>query len=357
MNFGAAARTAVGLVAGLAGGALFSTLGIPLPCMLGSLKAAAIIAVAVGVNFSLNEFFRTLARPVIGVFAGSAFTLAIALSILESWPIILFLAAYFVLFTLLGTVFFRRICGLDKATAYFASTPGGLGELTLLGGLYGGSTRSLVIIHTIRIITVVCVIPFAVQLLEPGHAPLSGMPSIGHRGALSLLDWLLLAACGVVGYAIARAVNMASGSMLIPMALSAGIHVAGLTEGAPPGWLVAFVQVVIGSVSGARFAGLLWKEFRTTVVLGLVWAIIMLVGAFLMALVSSTVVEAPLAALLLAFAPGGFAEITIVAFAIQIEVAFVVTCHVFRSFFVLVFAPLGFRLVAGKPPPPPASPV
>ena len=102
---------------------------------------------------------------------------------------------------------------------------------------------------------------------------------------------------------------------------------------------MAFVQVVIGSVAGARFAGLLWKEFRTTVVLGLVWAIIMLIGAFLMALVSSTVVDAPLAALLLAFAPGGFAEITIVAFAIQIEVAFVVTCHVFRSFFVLVLRP------------------
>jgi uncharacterized membrane protein AbrB (regulator of aidB expression) len=48
-------------------------------------------------------------------------------------------------------------------------------------------------------------------------------------------------------------------------------------------------------------------------------------------------------ALLLAFAPGGIAEMTIVAFAMGTEVAFVVCCHVFRSIFLVAAAPALYR--------------
>jgi hypothetical protein len=42
---------------------------------------------------------------------------------------------------------------------------------------------------------------------------------------------------------------------------------------------------------------------------------------------------------LLAFAPGGSAEMTIVSFAWDIEVASIVRCHVFRSIFIVAAAP------------------
>ena len=354
MNAGKAARTAAALILGLAGGALFSWLRIPLPWMLGSLTVAAAVAIA-GLDWSLPEFLRNFARPVIGVFAGGAFTLGVVLSMAAWWPILLFLAAFFVLVTALGQLFFARLCGLDRATAYFASTPGGLAELSLLGASYGASMRSLVVIHSVRVIAVVVVTPFLLQLLLPGTAPLGTAFPGGEAGDLSVPGWLLLTGCAAVGYVLGHALNTPSGVMLIPMALSALAHILGLAEGGPPGWLVAFVQVVIGTVCGARFAGLGWTELRSTVLQGLAWAAFMLAAAFGMALVSSAFVAAPLPALLLAFTPGGFAEVTIMAYAAGIEVAFVVACHVFRMFFVLVLAPPGYRLAKRIGGPPPAT--
>ena len=146
------------------GGSLFRELGFPLPWTLGSLTAAAVIAVA-GLDWKLPSAARNAARPIIGVMAGSAFTAEVARSMVHWWEAILPLVAFLVLITLAGRAFFTRFCGFDKTTAFFASTPGGLSELTLLGAQYGGNIRQLVLIHSTRIITVVFLVPFAVRLL------------------------------------------------------------------------------------------------------------------------------------------------------------------------------------------------
>jgi uncharacterized membrane protein AbrB (regulator of aidB expression) len=66
----------------------------------------------------------------------------------------------------------------------------------------------------------------------------------------------------------------------------------------------------------------------------------------------------PFAALVLAVAPGGMTEMTIISYALGIETAFVVTSQVCRSFFVLTLAPILFRLlrIAPAPTAPPALP-
>jgi len=54
--------------------------------------------------------------------------------------------------------------------------------------------------------------------------------------------------------------------------------------------------------------------------------------------------DLPFYALLLAYSPGGVAEMSLVALALGIDIAMVATHHLFRLFFVLVPAPQMFRL-------------
>jgi membrane AbrB-like protein len=336
-----AVRALLGLLSGCVGGANFKGLGFPLPWMLGSLTAAAVIAVA-GVEWKLPNAARNAARPIIGVMAGSAFTAEVARSMVHWWEAILPLVTFLVFITLAGRVFFTRFCGFDKTTAFFASTPGGLSELTLLGAQYGGNIRQLVLIHSTRIVTVVFLVPFAVRLIFD----LEGVGKAGpvHASeALSALDWLILLGCAALGYVAGRPLKMVGGVMVVPLIFSAVVHGTGLTELPPPSWLVAFMQVVIGCVAGSRFLGVEWHEVRTSVVQGLAWTAVMLLAAFAAAALCSTFVDASVPALLLAFAPGGIAEMTIVAFAMGIEVAFVVCCHVFRPIFLVAVAPALYR--------------
>jgi uncharacterized protein len=131
--------------------------------------------------------------------------------------------------------------------------------------------------------------------------------------------------------------------MVVPLILSAIVHGTSLTQRPPPSWLIAIMQVVIGCIAGSRFAGVQWHEVRTSVVQGLVRTAIMLLAALAAAILCSTFVNASVPALLLAFVPGGIAEMTIVTFAMGIEVTFVVCCHVFRFIFFVPVAPALYR--------------
>ncbi|MCH9019696.1 MAG: AbrB family transcriptional regulator, partial [Proteobacteria bacterium] len=68
--------------------------------------------------------------------------------------------------------------------------------------------------------------------------------------------------------------------------------------------------------------------------------------AFSLALNATT--DLPVAALTLAFAPGGLAEMSLIALALGIDPAFVSTHHVVRIFLVVILAPLAYRVIAAR---------
>jgi membrane AbrB-like protein len=260
-------------------------------------------------------------------------------------------AVYTVIVSAMGWLFFRKLCRIDPVTAFFASAPGGLGELTLLGGALGGSMRALVTIHAVRIVVVVFTVPFFLQWLLGSELLGATLPTHGAQNAV-LLDWLLLIGCGVAGYLAAKLMKLAGGSMIMAMLFSAGVHGTDLTSILPPGWLVAAVQVVIGAVAGARFAGIRWLELRNTVVQAVIWVCVLLLTTVGAAAVGAVLFARPFAALVLALAPAGMAEMTIMAYALGIETAFVVTSQLCRVFFVLTFAPMFFRIFGIAPATP-----
>jgi membrane AbrB-like protein len=208
--------------------------------------------------------------------------------------------------------------------------------------------RTLVTIHSVRIVAVVFTVPFFLQWMLGSALQGTTLSTFGPQDAV-LLDWLILVACGVAGYLVARLLNLRGGSMIMAMLLSAGVHGTGLTQILPPYWLVALVQVVIGAVAGARFAGIRWLELRNTVLQAVLWVCVLLVTTVAAAAAGAALFGRPFAALVLALAPAGMTEMTIMAYALGIETAFVVTSQLCRVFFVLTFAPVVFRLVGIAP--------
>lgn len=340
--------TLAALAVGLAGGALFRYLNSPLPWTLGSLAAAAILAIS-GSSWRLPTKMRDGARPVVGVLAGSAFTPQVIASIAEWWGIIILVAVYALSMCGIGWVFFRLICRFDRVTAFFASMPAGLGEFTLLGGILGGSMRTLVVIHAIRVVGVVFTVPFLLQWLMGQHLGTVTRP-VQEVLSVEAIDWLILIGCGVIGYIIGKALRFSMGVMLLPMLLSAVVHGMGLTDVLPPAWLVALVQIVIGSIAGSRFAGVTMHELRSTAFQALAWTVIVLAAATGMAALGAYLFDVSYPGLLLALAPAGMPEMTIISYALGVETALVVTCQIFRLMLILTLAPLAFRAFAGPQP-------
>jgi membrane AbrB-like protein len=340
------------LVLGAIGGALFHWLRLPLAWMIGAMVFVT-IAAAAGAPVGMSLRLRSVMIAVLGVMLGSAFTPDIVDHMARWWSSIVALFVYVALTTGLCMYYYQRVGGYDRVTAYFSAAPGGLSEMVMMGGAMGGDERAVALSHGARILLIVLVIPFGFQLLggyQPGGS--FGAPA----ASVPLADLAVLLACGVVGYGVARLLRMPSAALIGPMALSAAVHLLGLTTSRPPAEAIAVAQVVVGTGIGCRFAGVAPGRILKALSLALGATAILLVVSAGFAAILAGIVEVPLQGVLLAFSPGGLAEMSLIALALGIDVAYVSSQHVVRIFIIIALAPWVFRLLQRKKPPaPPAT--
>ena len=334
------------LTIGTLGGTVALWLGLPLPWMIGAIAATAAAAMA-GAPIALPQGLRSVMVALLGVMLGSGFSPAI-LEHLADWALSLSaLAVYTAVAGSASMLFFQRVAGYDRTTAFFSAMPGGLSEMILVGGALGGDSRVISLVHASRLMLVVFSLPIAFQLLvgyEPAARPASG-PGLGD---IPGTDLAILAACGLGGFLGARALRLPAAPVLGPMVLSAAVHLAGLTEAKPPSELVAAAQVVVGSAVGCRFAGVSLGLIGRTAALAGGSTLILVALAVGFALLLHGATGLPIPTLVLAYAPGGLAEMSLIALALSLDAAFVATHHLVRVFLIVVLAPAFFR--AGSRP-------
>ena len=198
----------------------------------------------------------------------------------------------------------------------------------------GGDQRRVSLVHGTRLLFIVFTIPFLARAFGYQPAPRPSGLSIDLRSRRSR------AAAGArgLGYLFARRVRLPAATFVGPLLGSAAAHLAGWIATEPPYLLLALAQLVIGSSVGARFSGTPLALIGRSLPLGAGATLLMLLvtlafGGGLHALTGHS-----LALLLLAFIPGGFAEMSLIALGMGVDPAFVVTHHSLRVFLVVLIA-------------------
>ena len=339
------------LALGAAGGWLATQINLPLPWMIGAMVATTIGSLA-GLELFMYRWVRGPNVAVLGVMLGSSFTPAVIARFGEWLTTIAGLAVYVALVTGILYWYFRRFGRFDRVTAFFAASPGGLNEMTIVGRELGGDDRLIALVHGARILMVVMTIPIGFMIFQeysPANRPPSGV-------ALFQQPWreaLILGSCAVVGAFGGRALRLPAAFVVGPMFLSALVHIVGWSESRPPAFLIAVAQVVIGSGVGARFAGVKLLTIARVLVLSLGSTAVMVALTAVFALVLRRAADTSIEAVILAYAPGGLAEMSLVALALAIDSAFVASHHVLRIIMIVIVAPLLFRRFLLPPPKPP----
>lgn len=338
------------LALGGLGGWFAHSLQLPLAWMIGAMLATSIASLG-GAPIAMAAPLRTMMVAVLGVMLGSGFTPEILASAGSWTPSLLAIAFYVATCGLAGMGYFRLFCNYDPVTAYFSAMPGGLSEMVLVGTEMGGDGRVISLIHATRIMLVVLSIPFAFTL--GGGLDLGNRPAIGPALAeLPAYDYVILGCSGLIGYVVARWLRVPAAAVVGPMIISALVHLAGVTAAKPPAEIVACAQVAVGTALGARFAGTPLRLIGRTLLasLGVTAILVGITVAFALGLhVSSGLPTGPV---VLAFAPGGLAEMSLIAIALGADAAFVAIHHIVRIFLIVVFAPFAFRLIGRRRPLP-----
>jgi membrane AbrB-like protein len=328
------------LAIGTVGGFVFNWLKMPLAWMLGACTFSTIAAFS-GLRIGMRVQLRQGMVIIMGVLLGAGFTIELVQR-LGQWSVSLcVMSAMTLTGATLSYWWFRRFTNWDKPTCYFAAMPGGLNDMTIMGGAMGGKERHIALAHALRILTVVLTIPVWYRLVNGTQT--SVLTMVHGPNTNGWQDYAVLAACGVIGAVVGRLLRLPASFMMGPMLLSAIAHLSGLTASKPPGELVAAAQVVMGTGIGCRFVGAAIDQLHKEIMVSIGAAVILIVCAVIFAKFTVAVTGLNLDATVLSYAPGGFAEMSLIGLALGIEIAMVATHHLFRLFLIIMTGPFVFR--------------
>lgn len=322
----------------------FKLLQLPLPWLLGPIVACLIASLA-GVPMRGIKVVNEAMRTILGVAVGATFTTTLLFSMAGMWPTLLMIPLMTGCIGLVGVFYFQRLWGFDFATSYYSAMPGGLQDMLLFGEEAGGDVRALSLIHATRVMVVVVALPFILQ----GYwgADLTNPPG----AAASTIDpsqMLLMVFCGIAGWQGAKALGMFGASILGPLILAAIMALLGVLQHRPPAEAIWMAQFFIGMTVGTKYAGVTGAEVRKDVAAALGFCLILIALTFVFAEAVHLFHLAPPMETLLAFAPGGQAEMTVLALIVGADMAFVIAHHVLRIFVVILGAPIAARLWKAK---------
>ncbi|MFA3916183.1 AbrB family transcriptional regulator [Ruegeria hyattellae] len=324
------------LAISLTGVLVFLTVGLPLPWLLGPMFAC-LAAALLGLDLRAPERLCAGMRTILGVAVGASITPAVVARLPDMAASIALIPPFVLLIGLIGYPYFRKLWRFDPATSYYAAMPGGLQDMLVFGEAAGGSARVLSLVHATRVLVIVSLLPlfltemFDLDLSNPPGKPLADVP------CQQLIVMVVIAAAG---WRAAAAVGMFGASILGPMILATIASLTGLIDQRPPAEAILAAQFFIGLAVGVRYVGLTVAELRSIVVAGLGFTLILAaLSVVFMEIVILLGLSDPVDAIL-AFAPGGQGEMTVIALIAGADVAYVVTHHLTRLITVIIGAPL-----------------
>lgn len=319
------------LLFAILGGVVFIFLGLPIPLLIGPMVGCLIAAL---IGFQLEGFTRLsiLMRTILGVAIGATITPDILSEVAQLSSSLIIIPLFLIVVCTSGFYYFKTL-GFDPNTSYYASIPGGLVEMLLFGDKAGANVRALSLIHATRVLIILFIVPFVVtsiwniDLTRPPGVNLIHIPA-------QELGLMIFAA--IAGWKLATLLKISGATILGPMLLTAILSLSGLITVRPPVEFIWGAQFFIGLGVGIRYSGINGAELKKYILSALGYCILLGIISIMFTLTIVGILQTSPIDTLLAYLPGGQAEMAIIAIVANADVAFVISHHVLRLMLVLL---------------------
>ena len=327
-------QLAITLLLAATAGALAQALHSPLPWLIGPLLFTA-AASALGAPLRASHRLRNAGQWILGTALGLYFspqavavvqTLAPAIALGVAWALGLGYAFYHCL------MWAERGRGVLPASAFFGAAIGGASEMALLADRAGAQVDRVASAHSLRVLIVVVLIPFAYQALGVHGAD----PAMRAVHDVQPVGLALLLAATAAGGALMQVLRAPNPWVLGALAVSAVLSGSGVEWSALPRPLSNAAQLAIAVTLGVRFTpASLRAAPRWLAAVALGTLVMIALSAGFAALLAWGWQLHP-ATMLLATSPGGITEMAITASVLGLGVPVVTAFHVVRYIAVLV---------------------
>lgn len=309
-------------------------LGLPIPFMLGSVFSVTIASLS-GIQIYLPSWLRNLVFIMLGVQAGSGVQPE-TLSQISEWPLS-FLLLFVMLVSVTGCTFMllRYIFRWDAQTAFFSSLPGALSFVMAAASETRADLVKITIIQTVRLLLLIGLLAPVLNVLAQSAPHIDVKMTVDVQPG----EWLVLLVVGGVGALIGHYSRLPGGMMLGALLASAAVYMTAIVTVRIPAEMADFGMIVLGMLIGSRIN----KTHRGMILNYLPAAIF----AFVIGTGTATAICVLVwlatglhpAQIALAFAPGALEALTVIAFSLGVDPAYVASHHVMRFMMIALCLP------------------
>ena len=311
---------------------------------LGGLPAAALIGSALAVSFVsfcrlptfIPDWLRNMAFAAIGCSLGSGVSRDF-LDLAVKWPlslcglVVAMVAVLFASSWVLAS-FFKQ----SKETSVLAASPGALSYSLAIAATGVGDARAIIVIQSIRLLSITTGLPLVLDLLNLQHGSGSGGPqatiSLGWTAGLFLVTLL-------AGFVLDKR-KLPAAFLIAGVFVSGILHFLGVVHGRPQTGFLTVGFLITGSVIGARFTRIPLADIRRLVSGAMAVVVVSSLIAALFALVTAKLLGLPFGQVWVSYAPGGVEAMAAMALALGYDSAFVATHHLFRILLLIFILPV-----------------
>lgn len=306
-------------------------LNFPLPWLLGPMFSVAALRLG-SAPIASSKVLRFTGQWVIGASLGLYFTPAILDLVALHWFVIVVGMLIPLGLSTFGTYVLWKVGRTSLKTAWFSSAIGGASEMSHLAERYGGRVDLVASAHSIRILTVVVVVPFGFQLWN-----ISGdVDGLAINVLINSFDLTMLGLFATfVGWLFQKR-DLPNAWVLGPLLASMVLTLTGIIETTMPSVVLNVGQLLIGWSLGDRYRPAFFKAAPRFLLATFIFTIGCLLFVALLGFCIAIYSDLSLATIWLGLAPGGLAEMAITAKVLMIGVPMVTALQVTRMVFVVI---------------------
>ena len=320
---------------GAVGAVLFSLLHLPLPWMLGALTSVMVSRLVIRRTLAWPSSFRHIALAILGFMLGSSFysvnlrQMAVQLPYMAATTVFILFVAFAA-----GYLLYRKL-NLSPINAVFGCMPGGLNHIVALSGESKQINLTIVVLmQTIRVLTVTFIVPFIALHTLTGASESGNRYSLPDEGPASLFSFLLFAVVAAAGFFVGKRIRLPGSSLTGPLLATSIVVLCGASPPQVPDAAVLLTQLSIGICLGLQMKPDFLKDMRRLGIYTAASNAIVVLCCLGCAVLLSWVTPIDLTTAFLSTSPGGIAEMGVTAAVAQADLSVVSAYQLFRLFFI-----------------------
>ncbi|MFE4133543.1 AbrB family transcriptional regulator [Peribacillus sp. YIM B13482] len=342
------------------GGFFLSLTGLSIGWMIGTFLLAALLSFLKpsllrqdADQRGVPKYWLFMGQCILGIELGQKINLSFLHIFSEHWLTIILMLILSIFFSLLSGFILWKYSKTDMLTSFFGTAPGGLSAMPGIAEEVGANTAVVSIIQTMRVLLVILIIPIFVSswasnpvdhVILPAHTR-------SHFEVEKLLWTVVLMGIAYGGYRLGKYLKFPApwliGSM-VGVAVFQSLSALYMGHDMVSWWpheVIILSQVFIAASIGSRFDKNMFIGLKRTIIVAFLSTIGLIFSMIICAIFVSKVTGIALITAVLAFAPGGIAEMTTTSVLLNADSTFIVVVQVLRIIIVCIILPPFFRLL------------